>query len=314
MTAAKVLTLSALVIGTCSAVIFYGPNTPWHEINGQEINSQAAKPTENTIKAETKADNIKTDSKTGDIEAGPASGPQGLGPTQLQTDERGPRFDVARVDKDGSAVIAGRAAPSAKIDLLRDGEVQDSTVADSTGQFVMMEPQLPPGDYKLTLRSTSPNGTVTQSASGVSVALSEPAALPERVASAHADIASAMQEATNAPAKSTGDQSQASLRGAALPRVFLPRVLRHPLHQRLQHRLHVATVPLPEKNLFSVSEPAMSLLRNRIVSRGDSLWLISRQAYGDGTNYAVIFNANRSKIRNPNRIYPGQTLVLPVKE
>ena len=34
---------------------------------------------------------------------------------------------------------------------------------------------------------------------------------------------------------------------------------------------------------------------------------------GDGNRYAVIFNANRDKIHNPNLIYPGQTFVLPQK-
>ena len=52
---------------------------------------------------------------------------------------------------------------------------------------------------------------------------------------------------------------------------------------------------------------------SRVVSRGDSLWALSRLAYGDGARYAVIFNANREKIHNPNLIYPGQTVVVPQK-
>ena len=50
---------------------------------------------------------------------------------------------------------------------------------------------------------------------------------------------------------------------------------------------------------------------SRVISRGDSLWALSRLAYGDGARYSVIFNANREKIRNPNLIYPGQTVVVP---
>jgi nucleoid-associated protein YgaU len=52
---------------------------------------------------------------------------------------------------------------------------------------------------------------------------------------------------------------------------------------------------------------------SRVVSRGDSLWALSRLAYGDGARYAVIFNANREKIKNPNLIYPGQTVLVPQK-
>ena len=47
------------------------------------------------------------------------------------------------------------------------------------------------------------------------------------------------------------------------------------------------------------------------VSRGDSLWRISRLTYGAGTRFAVVYKANREQIRNPNLIYPGQVFVLP---
>jgi nucleoid-associated protein YgaU len=50
-----------------------------------------------------------------------------------------------------------------------------------------------------------------------------------------------------------------------------------------------------------------------VVSRGDSLWRISRLTYGAGTRYAVIYKANRDQVRDPNRIYPGQIFVLPMK-
>jgi LysM repeat protein len=50
-----------------------------------------------------------------------------------------------------------------------------------------------------------------------------------------------------------------------------------------------------------------------VVSRGDSLWRISRAAYGDGARYTVIYDANHGQIRNPDRIYPGQVFVLPEK-
>jgi LysM domain-containing protein len=50
-----------------------------------------------------------------------------------------------------------------------------------------------------------------------------------------------------------------------------------------------------------------------VVSRGDSLWRISRAAYGDGARYTVIYDANHQQIRNPNLIYPGQVFILPEK-
>ena len=49
-----------------------------------------------------------------------------------------PTFDVARIEPTGEAVIAGRAAPGATVELLRDGEVHDRAVADQSGQFVIV--------------------------------------------------------------------------------------------------------------------------------------------------------------------------------
>ena len=69
-----------------------------------------------------------------------------------------PTFDVARIEPTGEAVIAGRAAPGATVELLRDGEVHDRAVADKSGQFVIVPPKLPPGTYDLTLRSRAPDG------------------------------------------------------------------------------------------------------------------------------------------------------------
>ena len=47
------------------------------------------------------------------------------------------------------------------------------------------------------------------------------------------------------------------------------------------------------------------------VERGHTLWGISQKFYGDGSRYAIIFSANSDQIRDPNRIYPGQTFVVP---
>ena len=82
-----------------------------------------------------------------------------------------PTFDVARIEPTCEAVIAGRAAPGATVELLRDGEVHDRAVADKSGQFVIVPPKLPPGTYDLTLRSKAPDGTVATSQQRVTAAL-----------------------------------------------------------------------------------------------------------------------------------------------
>ena len=48
-----------------------------------------------------------------------------------------------------------------------------------------------------------------------------------------------------------------------------------------------------------------------MVQPGHNLWRIARGAYGRGTRYTVIYQANREQIRDPARIYPGQVFQLP---
>jgi LysM domain len=92
-------------------------------------------------------------------------------PRVKPTDSSGPVFDVARIGPAGEAVIAGRAAPGASVELLRAGTVHDKTVADQSGEFVFVPNPLPPGDYSLTLRATQSDGTVSTSKNSVAVAL-----------------------------------------------------------------------------------------------------------------------------------------------
>lgn len=47
------------------------------------------------------------------------------------------------------------------------------------------------------------------------------------------------------------------------------------------------------------------------VVKGDCLWTIAKNRYGDGADYKKIYEANKDKIENPNLIYPGQVFVLP---
>jgi nucleoid-associated protein YgaU len=48
-----------------------------------------------------------------------------------------------------------------------------------------------------------------------------------------------------------------------------------------------------------------------IVQPGDTLWLISVKAYGRGSLWQVIFEANRDVLEDPSRIWPEQVLEIP---
>lgn len=47
------------------------------------------------------------------------------------------------------------------------------------------------------------------------------------------------------------------------------------------------------------------------VQSGDTLSKISKSVYGDAMKYNIIFEANRPMLTDPDKIYPGQKLVIP---
>jgi len=47
------------------------------------------------------------------------------------------------------------------------------------------------------------------------------------------------------------------------------------------------------------------------VQSGDTLWSIAQAAYGNGSKYQEIFEANKDLLGHPDRIIPGQKLLLP---
>lgn len=47
------------------------------------------------------------------------------------------------------------------------------------------------------------------------------------------------------------------------------------------------------------------------VQPGNTLWAISREAYGEGILYMRVVNANAARISDPDLIYPGQVFTLP---
>jgi nucleoid-associated protein YgaU len=227
--------------------------------------------------------------------------------------DAGPRFDVARVDDRGeAAVIAGRAVPGSKVELLRDGKPLDTVTADASGQFVMTPPQLPAGSYELTLRAKAPDGTVTQSGRTMPVTIAEatpPPARPAQVAKQEPKQAEKPDDKSDVVASlpsAAPHLASSSDRSAARPRlVGAPK-------PRVMARAPAATT-VASASPAEILNTAPAETGSRVISRGDSLWALSRLAYGDGSRYAVIFKANRDKIQNPNLIYPGQTFVMPQK-
>ena len=244
---------------------------------------------------------------TAQAEANAASAALAVSPRSPDTDESVPVFDIARIERTGDAVIAGRAVPGAIVELLRNGERHDRAVADQSGQFVMVPPRLPPGDYELTLRSRQPDGKQATSKQSVVVALAE-------VESSSGAVRSSAEVSFNVPEAAVTNRLWQDHAGrSSQARLFS----QPPLHIAKRQDLAVsqplhATAATPPSDGGSSSAVVMPKMATTVVSRGDSLWRISRVTYGTGMRYAIVYRANRDQIRNPNHIYPGQIFVLPM--
>lgn len=85
-----------------------------------------------------------------------------------------PTFDVVRVEDNGSVVIAGNAAPNAKVEIVHGSTVLGETTAGSDGAFaIVLDDPLKPGDYQIVLRSTAPDSVVATSTQTAVVSVPE---------------------------------------------------------------------------------------------------------------------------------------------
>ncbi len=50
------------------------------------------------------------------------------------------------------------------------------------------------------------------------------------------------------------------------------------------------------------------------IVKGDSLWKIAEKFYGNGSKYTRIFEANREVIKDPDLIFPGQKIRIPMDD
>ena len=85
-----------------------------------------------------------------------------------------PTFDVVRINREGNAVIAGRATPGARVTVRAGESVVGTVTADDRGEWVLV-PEIPldRGSQTLSLRARSEGGTVAESDDVVVVVVPE---------------------------------------------------------------------------------------------------------------------------------------------
>ncbi|RMF12208.1 MAG: peptidoglycan-binding protein LysM [Alphaproteobacteria bacterium] len=95
-------------------------------------------------------------------------------PAGVPADVTFPSFDVVRVTRGGTGVIAGRAAPYATVEILANGKILGRVEADNRGEWVLIfDDALPAGGSELSLTSRLPGKEAVQSPNIVVVVVPE---------------------------------------------------------------------------------------------------------------------------------------------
>jgi nucleoid-associated protein YgaU len=184
--------------------------------------------------------------------------------------------EAVEIEPGGKFHASGRARAGAAVRLYLNDAFVAAATAGADGRFaVTINEGVARGSYRVRLDEVEPGSGAVRARAEV------PFNVPDTAATASAPAqASASKQADSAAAQ----QPKLAAAGATV---------------------------LPDTG--SPSAVVVPKIVTTTVSRGDNLWRLSRQAYGAGTRYAVIYKANRAQIRNPDLIYPGQVLVLPAE-
>lgn len=257
-----------------------------------------------------------------------------------------PTFDIVRVERSGSAVLAGRSEPGAVVRLYANGKEIAFATANKRGEWTMVVEMLGEGHQELTLKAFLENGPDVASEQKVVVAVPErKGELPLVVLDQPGKASRVLQgpgmafgEGALAVASVDYDKMGAVIlsghaeAGARL-RVYLDNKPvgsaeagkdgRWTLHVT-DVRPGVYTLRVDELSRggkvarrvelpFERAAPAdIQFAQGQvIVQPGNSLWRIARYVYGEGLRYTVIYEANKGQIRDPDLIYPGQIFAVP---
>jgi len=261
-----------------------------------------------------------------------------------------PTFDIVRVERDGSAVIAGRAMPGASVDILANDKVIATVKADDKGEWVVvLDEPLAPGNIELTLSASNPDGSIKPSIQVVAVSVPEGKDAPALVVLSEPGKASKVLQGPGVASDSgnlvletvdyDGNGSvilSGKADAGATVRVYLgtrqigdaiadakghwelrpgndiaPGTYALRIDQLGADGKVVARVEVP----FERGEPSAIIAAMKegkvVIQPGNNLWNIARRIYGSGFSYTVIYQANKDQIRDPNLIYPGQVFETP---
>lgn len=272
----------------------------------------------------------------------------------IADDPTGPSFDIVRIDRTGTAVIAGRANAGLEVILNANGEEVARETADDRGEWVIIiDEPLPPGTTEFSLDMVTPDGRLVRAAQTVLVqvpdngaeplvilgepggpsrvlqGLTEDNGMPFALIAVDYDELGAVIFSGRAEAGSTvrifiTGRGERELLGETRTgedgrwSMTSTRTLAPGVYTLQLDQLdadgRVTAVLSLPFERASPEALANAGERTVVVQPGNSLWRIARRVYGSGWQYTVIYEANDGQIRDPDLIYPGQVFDLPEAE
>lgn len=193
-------------------------------------------------------------------------------------------------DSEGNIVFQGRVTPSGTVRFYVDNQLAGDATADAAGNWLFKgTAPIAPGTHTLRADEIDAAGKVISRAE-----------LPFLREEAEEVIAAAGQAGVQDSAAAAGEQTAAE-----------PDQIQAKSEEPAQ-QVAAATPPAQgTAETQPVAAAAPSLPSRVVIQPGNNLWRISREVYGKGRLFTVIWEANRDQIKNPNRIYPGQILTAP---
>lgn len=192
-------------------------------------------------------------------------------------------------DADGNIIFQGRVTPGGTVRFYVDNQLAGDVTSDDAGNWMFKgTTPIAPGTHMLRADEIDATGKVISRAE--LPFLREEAGKVVAAAEAGAAAQSETPAATTAEAAEQPDQVQQKSAETGQP----------------------AAASAEEPAASPVVVASAPTLPSRIVIQpGNNLWRISREVYGKGKMFTVIWEANKDQIKNPNRIYPGQILSAP---
>jgi nucleoid-associated protein YgaU len=226
-------------------------------------------------------------------------------------------IQTAEIEAGGRFFATGTAPAGATVRLYLNGShIADAGTANDGKWSLTINKGVSGGKYALRADAIGEQGKVISRAE---VPFDAPAAMAAAAPAPPAPAPKALSPAPTPPADQTGTSPAPGSQTAA---ASAPPSGSSPSPVAQAPPAATSTAPADRRTGQSgtsvasndpAANPVVSEVSAVTVTRGDSLWRISRLRLGNGMRYTVIYEANSSQIRNPNLIYSGQVLVLPRK-